>query len=441
MLNNKTASFFNKSLRWNFFGSCLYEITKVFHNFYLLHYMTNTDYGQTGFILSTIYLTARIADFGNAYSTVPLLEDMRQSQRAYRFILGRFFLYPQFPALLISACVLSWYIPQIDRGLIIAIFICETYRLFLRYLLHAQFQTACVVIVELASFSIFLASVWLPYIIYGNLTPHSILIAHFADSALASISLGILSIFHYKALPESINIEKIPAIKTIVCNKLFPYFNRLNREITSSNVLTPIYAVMFGYERVSIFYFLGIATTAYQMIIKNTITYSGNALMAQLRYASNQEKAAAFNMISAKLCLMLAIPLGTIIIFYSNAIAIVDYQFINLVFCFLVLMGIDLVMHIYEQYYLIQNAGQKFFTIKLLESAACLSIFYFGSKWSIMQAFSSFIIIKLSALLFTALQAFTTWDLYLKWRATTLWLGITLAASLAIKILVHSKPW
>lgn len=403
--------------------------------------MSNTDYGKIGFVLSTIYLAARIADFGNAYSTVPLLEDMRQSQETYRLILKKFFIYPQLPILIITGYILSWYIPQIDWGIVIAIFICETYRLFLRYLLHTQFQTPAVVIVELTTFSIFLTSIWLPYIVYGSITPHSVLIAHCIDSVLATISLGTLSIFHYKALPKNLDTVKIPSTKSIISNKMFPYFNRLNREITSNNVLTPMYALMFGYERVSIFYFLGIATTAYQMIIKNTITYSGNALMAQLRYASDEEKASAFSMLCEKLCLMLVIPLGTIIIFYSNAAAIVDYQFINLVFCFLILMGIDLVMHIYEQYYLIQNAGKNFFTLKLIESLACLSIFYFGTTWSIMQAFSSFIIIKLSALLFVALQAFTTWDLYLKWQATTLWVGITVVASLALKILINSNPW
>lgn len=403
--------------------------------------MTSADYGQTGFILSTIYLAARIADFGNAYSTVPLLEDMRQSQKTYRIILGRFFLFPQFPALLVCACILSWYIPQANKGLIIAIFICETYRLFLRYLLHAQFKNSCVVIIELSSFAVFLISVWVPYIMNGTITPYTILVAHFADSILATTFLAGLSIYHYQSLPESRPNERLPSIWNVLSNKIFPYFNRLSREITSSNVLTPVYGLMFGYERISIFYFLGIATTAYQMIIRNTITYSGNALMAQLRYASNEQKFQAFNMISEKLSIMLAIPLTITVVFYSNAAKIVDPQLLNLVFCFLTLMGIDLVMHIYEQYYLVQNAAQKFFAIKLIESIACLSVLYFGPTWSIMQAFSSFIFIKLSILLFTALQAFTTWHLYLRWRATALWLGITATASLAIKILILSNLW
>ena len=94
VLKQETTVFFKKALQWNFIGSSLYEITKVFHNFYLLSCMSNYHYGQMGFILSSIYLAIRIADIGNAYGTVPLLQDMNQSRKAFRYIVGNFFILP-----------------------------------------------------------------------------------------------------------------------------------------------------------------------------------------------------------------------------------------------------------------------------------------------------------------------------------------------------------
>ncbi len=436
MLNQETSFFFKKALRWNFFGSSFYEITKVFHNFYLLSCMTSHNYGQTGFILSSIYLAARIADLGNAYSTVPLLQDMLRSKKNFRSLIGSFFLLPQIPVLLLGATILSWHIAPELRGLVAAIFMLETYRLFLRYFLHAQFKNSFVVSIELGSFVLFLSAIWIPWLFTGTITPHSILTAHLADSAVATGLLAALSLRAYWLLPSTSSNDTLPSIKNIIASKVYPYFNRLSREITSSNTLTPIYATLFGYANVSIFYFLGIATTAYQMIIKNTITYSSNALLAKLRYESHEQKSYAFHMITDKLLPMLIIPTTVIVMFYTTVNKFIDPMLLKLLFCFLILMGIDLVMHVYEQYYLVQDAARKFFILKMVESAACLAVFYFGPKWSILQAFSTFIAIKAIITLCTALQAYNLWDLRFRVHNAMLWAGITAAASMVIRLIM-----
>lgn len=438
VLKQETTVFFKKALQWNFIGSSLYEITKVFHNFYLLSCMSNYHYGQMGFILSSIYLAIRIADIGNAYGTVPLLQDMNQSRKAFRYIVGNFFILPQLPILLASATILGGYIQPTLQGLATAIFFLEAFRLFLRYLLHAQFENAAVVSIELFSFAIFLGTIWIPYFLGNTLTPKSILIAHLADSSFALLLLAGLAGWKYLQLPSDNPLEKLPSAKIILTSKMYPYLNRLSREITSSNTLTPMYAVLFGYERVSIFYFLGIATTAYQMIIKNTITYSGNALLAQMRYASPEHKAGAFHMITEKLLLFLAIPLATILLFYHNIQKIVDPSLLQLLLCFLILMGIDLLMHVYEQYYLVQNAAGKYFTFKVVESAACLTVFYIGPTWGIIQAFSTFVAIKLIITIATILHAWNTWSLSFKWRRLATFTGAALGGGLLLKIIFCS---
>lgn len=398
--------------------------------------MTSHNYGQTGFILSSIYLAARITDLGNAYSTVPLLQDMMRSKKNFRSLVGSFFLLPQIPALLLGATILSWYIAPELRGLTAAIFMLETYRLFLRYFLHAQFKNSFVVSIELCSFVLFLSAIWIPWFFTGTITPHSILIAHLADSAVATGLLAALSLQAYWQLPSTSTNDTLPSFRNIMASKAYPYFNRLSREITSSNTLTPIYATLFGYANVSIFYFLGIATTAYQMIIKNTVTYSSNALLAQLRYESHEQKSYAFHMITDKLLPMLIIPTTVIALFYTTAAKFIDPTLLKLLFCFLILMGIDLVMHVYEQYYLVQDAARKFFILKMVESAACLTVFYFGPKWSILQAFATFIAIKIFIMLCTSLQAYNLWNLRFRVRNAALWAGIAAVASAVIKVVI-----
>ena len=435
--NHETTIFFKKAIKWNFVGSCLYELIKVFHNFYLLGSMTSYAYGQTGFILSSIYLAVRIVDLGNAYSTVPMLHDMQRSKAVCKGLVTKFFLIPQLPVLLLGATLLIWQVsPEISWVLVASIFILETYRLFLRYLLHAQFKNANVVIIELCSFSLFLSCIWIPYLLWGILSPSSILLAHLADSIVATLFLGWLTATQYKKLPATSQDDALPPARGIISSKIFTYLNRLSREITSSNVLTPLYASLFGYEKVSIFYFLGIATTAYQMIIKNTITYSGNALLAQLRHAPKQEKAVAFHLITEKLLLMLALPLIVILMFYYDAAKIIDHSLLLLLIGFLVLMGIDLVMHVYEQYYLVQEAAPKFFIFKMSESAACIGVFYIGPTWSITQAFAAFIVIKLFITFCTAMHAYATWGLFIVWRKVSTYVVITATVSFAIKLLL-----
>ena len=328
--------------------------------------MSSYAYGQTGFILSSIYLAVRIVDLGNAYSTVPLLHDMQRSKYVCKNLVLKFFLLPQLPIIIAGAVFLILRVcPETNWPLVVSIFILETYRLFLRYLLHAQFKNANVVAIELCSFALFLSCIWTPYFFWGTLTPTNILLAHLTDSSIATLFLGWITVIQYRNLPATSNDDSLPPTQSIIASKIFTYFNRLSREITSSNVLTPLYAALFGYEKVSIFYFLGIATTAYQMIIKNTITYSGNALLAKLRHAPQQKKNLAFHLITEKLLLMLALPLIVLLMFYYDASKFIDHSLLLLLIGFLVLMGIDLVMHVYEQYYLVQEAAPKFFIFKM----------------------------------------------------------------------------
>jgi hypothetical protein len=437
--NTETTIFFKKAIKWNFIGSCLYEFIKVFHNFYLLGNMTSYTYGQTGFILSSIYLAVRIVDLGNAYSTVPMLHDIQRSKAVCKELITKFFLLPQLPVIFFGTMLLIWRVcPEISWLLISSIFILETYRLFLRYLLHAQFKNANVVVVELGSFSLFLGCIWIPYLFGRTLTPSSILLAHLADSSVATVFLGLITAIQYEKLPTTSKDDSLPSARRIIISKIFTYLNRLSREITSSNVLTPLYASLFGYEKVSIFYFLGIATTAYQMIIKNTITYSGNALLAKLRHAPKEEKSLAFNLITEKLLLMLALPLIVFLMFYYDAAKIIDHSLLLILIGFLVLMSIDLVLHVYEQYYLVQESAPKFFIFKLTESAACMAVFYFGSTWSMTQAFASFIVIKFFITLCTAIHAYAKWGLFIIWRKVITCIVITTIVSFVIKFFLKN---
>jgi hypothetical protein len=442
VLNSETTVFFKKALQWNFVGSSLYELIKVFHNFYLLGCMTGYAYGQTGFILSSIYLAVRVVDLGNAYSTVPFLHDLQRSKTVCKSLLTKFFLLPQLPILFLGSLFLMWRVsPGISGTVVVSIFILETYRLFLRYLLHAQFKNANVVVIELSSFVLFLSCIWIPYFGWGYISPSAILLAHLADSLVATSCLGWISFKRYKLLAAQSNDDSLPKTSTIIYSKLFTYLNRLSRELTSSNVLTPLYATLFGYEKVSIFYFLGIATTAYQMIIKNTITYSGNALLAQLRHASQQEKSHAFHMITEKLLLMLILPLTVLIMFYQESSRFIDQSMLLLLIGFMVLMGIDLVMHVYEQYYLVQDAAKKFFFLKMTESAACLAVFYAGPSWSITRAFASFITIKLVIAFCTIMHAYVTWALRIKWHKVGVYSCIATGVCLIIKLVLATKIW
>lgn len=377
--------------------------------------MSHYEYGQMGFVFSSVYLTVRFIDLGNSSGVVPLLQDITQSKQTFRRIVLKFFALPQIPCLILGNIFIWTTVGPELRLFAGIVMLLETYRLFLRYLLHAQFKNQEVILIELSSFILFLSAAWIPFFYLHALSAYTVLLAHIADSSLATILLILLAHKQYNSLPEKTSAPQ-PTAKKIFYAKLYPYVGRLCREITSSNMLTPIYGLLFGYEKISIFYFLGIATTAYQMIIKNTITYSGNALIATLRDAHQDEKKIAFHMIAEKLILMLVIPLVGIAFFYHDLSAIIDPLILKLLFLFLILMGIDLLMHVYEQYYLVQDAAQRFFFFKAGEAVICAAILYLTPTWNILYAFILFIVIKLIVALAASLQAYNRWGLSLAWR-------------------------
>lgn len=402
--------------------------------------MSSSQYGLGGFVLSSIYLSARIADIGNAYGIVALLKDITESKKSHDNILIKYFFAPQIPFILIFCLILGIYIPIDLRGLATSVFVLETYRLFLRYYLHTKFESKIVVTVELWSFLLFLVIVWGTYITSGILSPKVILTAHLFDSFCAVACLGTITLRHAWRLTRISPFaqkKKIVNCSYLVKNKVLPYLNRLTREVTSTNVLTPVYGMLFGYEKVSVFYFLGIATMAYQMIIKNTITYSGNALFAQLRYASTAEKNYAFYLIFEKLTLMTLIPLATIAVFYHDCIRFFDQTIIDLILGFLTLMSLDLIMHIYEQYYAIQDKPIKFFFFKSIEALSCLGIFYFGPTWSITDAFLAFIIIKIVTMMCVILQTYAAWGAFPRLYKISIALALTIGGSLIAKIIFY----
>jgi O-antigen/teichoic acid export membrane protein len=415
--------------------------------------MTQTMYGMVGGIIAFIFMFSRITDLGLTNSLAPYFKAATENKSSFKKIIFKYFLPIHIPiqliALAFTPLIFESYL-KIDLPfplflLISVLIILETFRSFARLYLHTAFKSKIVVSIELLSFSIFLVGVWYP-LLFLNTQPSipSILIPLLADSlfSLTFLTIAIIK-FSYLKLPNTTPTPQPKLMQRILKNRFINATLRLSREIFTSNFLTPFFALTFSFQQAGIFFFASSISYSLQAIFRGTMNYPGAAMLATLKDAGQQEKKEAFKLLCKKLTLFIApiiifctinspffIKMGTSLNLTQNITSIIAL--------FLAITLSEFFFILYEQFYIVEEASEKFLLFKAIEF---ILFFIFVIKFpqtSIIQTLITIIAIRLLSFIIIASNAYCNWKISPVLKSTKTELAIYILVS-AVAYVILSK--
>lgn len=377
---NKIFSLFSTNFFWNFFGSSTFEFCKLIHQVLLLSYI-NKSYGIIGSLYALLYATVRISEFGTTNSLSPYYHSIVQSQSSFRSIALRTLGIPWLISIFFGSCcalTLSKYSLNTlcDTTLLYALFfliLSESTRALMRQLLHLNFSSKQIVLVEQGAFLGYLIFLWGGF--FGGffkLTPHTIFIPFVIESLFCSFFFIYFIYNFYKQLPVNTESQQPSLTKRITKTRLINWSIRISRELFTSNILTPLFAVHFGFAQAGFFYFSAAIAMSLHAIIKASIGYTGSALFTKTQQYDITTKLNAFSSLSHRF-FMLLIPLCSIMLFSYHPLKILmqkKYYDASLALTFVLYLSItllDFFSVLYEQLYFAENRPIKLLYIKIIE--------------------------------------------------------------------------
>ncbi|MBX9831329.1 hypothetical protein K2X40_05200 [Candidatus Babeliales bacterium] len=442
---------FNHGFTWNLWGSTIFESLKIMHNIFLIRFLDGSTYGLVGMLFATIYLASRLADFGSAYTLAPFFYFFTKSKQTFKAIFLRQYLMPVLPiAATVTALATYWTyqnctgLEHVPYLLVVPLLIfTETIRCIFRQFLHIAFKSKPTILIELFIFVGYLALVWGSYAYAGSvLSSNLIFVPYCADSLIALSFFMFLMWRLYQALPN----EHVPVpenlFKRMATTRLFNYLLHLNRQLFTSNMVTPLFAVKFGLKQAGLFYFASTIARSLHDIIKSTVGHPGNALLATLKEnGSKEQKKSAFEVLSAKL-VIIVVPI--IIFLVLNYGKLLKLSFINQPTSMIITFSImyllitfsELFFILYEQFYILEEAASSLFSFKLLEIIFFYTFVVANDTSSPVVILLSIVSIRALSFLMVSLNAFYRWGIKPNFKLTLRFLsssvGISLLASLFI---------
>jgi hypothetical protein len=446
---------FHTLFSWNLWGSVSFETLKVLHNFLMLSLLPGAHYGIIGTMFAGVYLAARFADLGTAYSITPFFHLFIHSKKTFRDIFLKKYLFPVFPIIgvfgLISAFIASkhfihvpfapalWIVPCLVIG--------ESLRSILRQFLHISFKSKPIILIELMLFVVYLGVVWIPFALgFVTLNTNWIFVPYCIDSLLALVLFTYIIKKMYALLPEEsspVPVTRAGLSARMWRTRLFNYLTTINRELFTSNMITPLFALKFGLKQAGIFYFASMLARSLYGIIRSTITHPGNALLAQVKNGDAYQKKEAFELVSAKVVLTLA-PLLICLGFNYKKLVMVSLSTecsnTTLVFTamYLLITFSELFFLLYEQFYILEESAGKLFIFKCAEVALFYGLIAFDKSLSPLSMLFSIVILRSITFMVVALNGFYQWGIvpHVKIPLSYLagYLGLAILTSLILSV-------
>ena len=424
-LKNLLKTKYHSGFRWTLTGSIIYEVLKAIHYFCLFKYLDIVSYGFIGSLFAVIYLTSKFADIGNSYSISPFYNYIITSKQTFKKTLLNYYLLPQLPILLITTTIATYFYikyffngnQQIFWALLPSLIILETIRSFLRYFLHITFKNRTIVLIELTIFMIYLSSIWTLFLGFNfNLSPNLIFIPHLFDSGITVSIFIFLMLKQYNTLPQEKTKFPKGLKKRIFHSRIFNYFLRISKDLFTSNFITPFFAAKFGLKQAGIFFLAGIVVTSLQSIVKAAISYPGNALLASIKNCPNKLKDEAFGILSTKLMVIISPLIIFTAINHKTLVRLSNLKDItsttlSFLILYLLITFIEFFFTLYEQFFILEEAGQRLFLFKLFEFMLLYAALTTNANASPSIILTSLIAIKVISLLIIAITAFYHWKI------------------------------
>lgn len=419
---------FLSGFRWNLCGSVVYEVFKAVHCALLWHYLDPVTYGKVGSIFSVVYLAIRFSDFGFAYSLPPFLPEAIKSKRHFFYFIFYYSLLPALFPISLMALLFTWwyqaYFTPPYTFVLPVLIVLETMRAFLRMFLHVASKSNVIVVVELFIFFIYIAFIWVAHFCYAQpLTLDLVFLPHLFDSVVCLLLFFIVLFFYYKRLPAyqvatennviSGSILFSPGfLRRLYASRFFNYLLRINRNLFTSNFLTPLFALLYSIESAGIFYLASTLANAVTALVRSIVTFAGGSLFSQVKGAPLQEKRDAFALVSRKVSLVLFWILFFLMLgfpLFSGHVSFWQIFFCSLLYFFIMIA--DFIFLIYEQFYLLEERQARLFSLKFFELTIFWALFKVKELMSLELLLGVILLSRILTLVVTALDAYTKWRL------------------------------
>jgi len=364
---------------------------------------------------------------GVTNSITPFLQLLSQNKNNWQFLLIQKTLLPHLPLILLTSIgTLVYFLHtslakniDVTLGIIMmALIILESGQSFMRQLLYALFQTTAVVSIELGLLIARYGAIWgLSLLCNYPMTISLIMWSHLASTLIClSLFLALLTRV-YKKLPETeLNIPAHFSWR-LAQNRAYNYLLRLSRNIFSIHFLTPLFAFQFGLKTAGLFFFASKLARIVSAVVKLSIGYSGNGLLAQIKNKALPEKRAAFSLLAAKL-LSLIIPACALFAplcagaLHRGYIQSAATDIFVLCLLYLIITFFEFFFMLYEQWYILEEAAHRLCIIKLIELGALFALLKY-CPLSAIQLLAILIIVRALHFGFIAFHAYKTWGIAL----------------------------
>ena len=383
---NNLEKKFSTNFRWNLVGSSIYEILKIAHQIFLLKVLEPSFYGLMGSIFSIIYLTVYLSEFGLGATLPPFLNIFIESKQNFKNIFLKKYFLPQL-LIIFSAAILATYFYSKSflnslhapfLFLIPSVILSESIRIFFRRFLHTVFESKKAVLSEMILMPIYLLAVWIPYLFLNfRMALNLVFIPYLFDSILGITFFIVLINRFFKSLPEIPQTTIQNLWKRIFKARFFNYSASASKELFKGNFLTPFFAYQFGLKDAGIFNLANHIAESIKAIMKATIIFSGNALLAQIKTAGLKVKQRAFKLLYKKLNIVIY-PLAIFIamnyklLFKSSEATSLTQSTTAMALLFLFISFMEYFFVIYDQFYIVEEQSFKLFLFKILE----LTLYY-----------------------------------------------------------------
>jgi hypothetical protein len=417
---------FKSSVKWNLSGSLIFEFFHISFHFMLLGALGSRFYGLMGALFSLVYLPIYLSDFGFITALPAYVHTLTESKKNLRtYFLS--YVATQFPFIALGIAITFGYYATFFSSnslilpalaLTILLTLSEGLRMFLRFFLHTQFFNKQVIFIELFFMLLYMAAVVGPYYLFGSpILVHRIFYYYFANSIASNLYFSSLVFRLYKTLP---NIETDPPkdfLRTIAKNRIFNHSIHVGKHLISGEFLVPLFAVRFGLKEAG---FLKLATTvahSIKALVKSAIHFSGSAFLTKLKKHYSKTPSEAFQVMGASLNKLIYVIIIVLVVNYRPIKMLLSAYYPNLktafiyLFMFIIITLLQQLAVAYEQFYLVENATQKLFYLKLFEGILFLGIAVLSRSASPTILLSSIVLVQLVSFSLIATHAYAKWKL------------------------------
>lgn len=310
--------YYNKflyGLRWGSFESIAYETLLLIHQIALCKVLGITEYGKVGTIISLIYLTARILNFGLDLSFAPFFKEAITSKHHFKKIVGwqvaiQAAIYIVGPYILYQIIIYFNVQTKLSSDIIgsalllIAMLLTiasEAIQRTLKNILYLTFDNKLIALVTITKIIWYISFIWIMYACGLHLTP-LLLTLPLLISELAAMYWYSTSVIHfYTTLPDSHDPLPQHILPRIIRVRAYSFITQIITQAYSSNFLIPTFALFFSMKQAGALTLVSSISYYITEIIKRTFGASSTAVFSHIKHSEHQDKQHLFGKISALL--------------------------------------------------------------------------------------------------------------------------------------------